>query len=206
MRINVKEKFMELSWILLGIAVVLVLFGVMIYNRLVTLRNQVKNAWSQIDVQLQRRYDLIPNLVETVKGYMSFEKGTLEAVVKARSQAIAARDAVEQKGGPTAGGSIKSLLGAEIALQRSLGNILALAENYPQLRASETMKSLQEELSTTENRIAFARQAYNDQGMSYNTAQQTFPAVIFATIFGHHPVEMYEVADQDAKKAVKVAF
>lgn len=191
---------------IIAIIVILALFLIGIYNRLITLRNQVKNAWSQIDVQLQRRYDLIPNLVETVKGYMAFEKGTLEAVINARSNAMAARQAVEQSGGPTEGGSVKNLAQAETILQRSLGNIFALAENYPQLRSSETMQNLQEELSSTENKVAFARQAYNDQSMQYNTSQQTFPTVLVASLFGHHPVEMYEVEDQAAKKAVKVSF
>ncbi len=191
--------------ILLVIVVLLALFVMGIYNRLVTLRNQVKNSWSQIDVQLQRRYDLIPNLIETVKGYMSYEKSTLEAVVQARSQAIAARNAVNEKGGPTES-SIKGLIGAEVSLKRSLGDIFALAENYPQLKASETMKNLQEELSSTENKIAFARQGYNDQVMGYNTAQQQFPAVLVASMFGHHPAELYEVENQEAKKAVKVSF
>lgn len=191
--------------IILGILLLLVLFGIGIYNRLVNLRNQVKNAWSQIDVQLQRRYDLIPNLVETVKGYMTYEKGTLEAVIQARGQAVAAREAIKRSGGPTEG-SLKELLGAEAVLQRGLGNIFALAENYPQLRASETMQRLQEELSTTENKIAFARQSYNDQAMMYNTSQQEFPAVMLAGMFGHHPVDMYQVADEQAKKPVKVSF
>lgn len=198
-----------MSWFAIGLLVVivlLVLFAIGLYNRLVTLRNQVKNAWSQIDVQLQRRYDLIPNLVETVKGYMNFERGTLEAVVKARSDAMAAREQVQSAGGPTGDGSIKQLLGAETALNRSLGNFFALAENYPQLRASENMQTLQEELSSTENKIAFARQAYNDQGMQYNTAQQEFPAVLVASMLGHHPVEMYELADQAAKQPIKVSF
>lgn len=195
-------------WFGITIAVILlliILFVIGIYNRLVALRNQVKNAWSQIDVQLQRRYDLIPNLIETVKGYMSYEKGTLEAVVSARTQAIAARDEVERAGGPTSK-SIKPLLGAEAALKQSLGNIFALAENYPQLKANETMQRLQEELSSTENKVAFARQAYNDQVMLYNTSQQEFPAVLVAGTFGHHPVEMYEVEDKVARQAIKVSF
>ena len=197
---------MGLAITLIAIVALLVLLLIGIYNRLIGSRNQVKNAWSQIDVQLQRRYDLIPNLVETVKGYMNFEKGTLEAVVNARSQAMAARQAIEQSGGPTEG-SIKDLLVAESALKGALGNIFALAENYPQLKASETMQRLQEELSTTENKIAFARQSYNDQVMSYNTMQQVFPAVLVASAFGHHPAELYEVEDKEqAKKAVKVAF
>lgn len=201
-----QEDFMWIGITILVVLVLLVLFVIGIYNRLVALRNQVKNAWSQIDVQLQRRYDLIPNLVETVKGYMGYEKGTLEAVINARTQAVAARDQVEKSGGPTEGGSLKQLLGAEMTLQKSLGNIFALAENYPQLRASETMQRLQEELSSTENKVAFARQAYNDQGMMYNTTQQEFPAVLVAAMFGHHPVDMYAVENQEAKNAVKVSF
>lgn len=191
--------------ILIAVVVILLFWGVGIYNRLVNLRNQVKNAWSQIDVQLQRRYDLIPNLVETVKSYMSYEKGTLEAVIQARNQAASARESLAQAGGPTEG-SMKGLLGAEATLQGAMGKFFALAENYPQLRASENMKMLQEELSSTENKVAFARQAYNDQAMFYNTAQQQFPAAIFASMFGHHPVDLFEVQDPEAKKAVKVSF
>lgn len=189
----------------LAVILLLALYGVALYNRLVTLRNQVKNGWSQIDVQLQRRYDLIPNLVETVKGYMSYEKGTLEAVVNARNQAVSARSALEKAGGPTES-SLKGVLGAEASLKGALGSFFALAENYPELRASENMRVLQEELASTENRVSFARQAYNDQAMQYNTAQQQFPAVLFAATLGHHLVELYEVQDQEAKKAVKVSF
>ena len=195
-------------WFLFGILIfvaIVILWVIGIYNRLVSLRNQVKNAWSQIDVQLQRRYDLIPNLVETVKGYMSYEKGTLEAVVNARNTASAARKSLEQQGGPT-GGSLKELIGAETALKGALGNIFALAENYPQLRASENMTRLQEELSSTENKVSFARQAYNDQVLQYNTTQQQFPAVLIAAALGHHPADLYELADVEAKKAVKVSF
>jgi LemA protein len=190
---------------ILVIIALLVLFGIGIFNRLVTLRNQVKNSWSQIDVQLQRRYDLIPNLIETVKGYMAYEKGTLEAVVNARSNAVAAREAVAKSGGPTEA-SIQGLLQAEGTLQSSLGKIFALAENYPQLRASENMRNLQEELTSTENKVAFARQAYNDQVFQYNTSQQVFPAVLLAATFGHHPAELYEVEQPEVKKAVKVSF
>lgn len=193
---------------LIVLAVIVFVLGfwiIAIYNRLVSMRNQVKNAWSQIDVQLQRRYDLIPNLVETVKSYMSYEKGTLEAVTNARNQAASARELLKQAGGPTES-SLKGLIGAETALKGALGNFFAVAENYPQLRASENMKMLQEELSSTENKVAFARQAYNDQAMTYNTAQQQFPAVLVATAFGHHAVELYEIQDQEAKKAVKVSF
>lgn len=196
---------MSTTLILLALLAVALLWGVGIYNRLVTLRNQVKNAWSQIDVQLQRRYDLIPNLVETVKGYMNFEKGTLEAVVNARSQAMAARNNVAAAGGPTEG-SLKELMGAEANLKSALGNFFALSENYPQLRSSEPMQRLQEELSSTENKISFARQAYNDEAQNYNTAQQVFPTNLIASAFGHHPADLYVVEDVEAKKPVKVAF
>jgi LemA protein len=196
---------MSTTLIILGIIAVIALYAVSLYNRLVLLRNQVKNAWSQIDVQLQRRYDLIPNLVESVKGYMDFERGTLEAVIKARNQAASARESVQQQGGPTEA-SIQGVVGAEANLGRALTNFFALAENYPQLRASENMKQLQEELSSTENKIAFARQAYNDQAMSYNTAQEQFPANMMAASLGHHPVDLYVIKDEEAKKAVKVSF
>lgn len=191
--------------IIIGIIILFALWGIGIYNRLVQLRNQVKNAWSQIDVQLQRRYDLIPNLIEAVKGYMNYEKGTLEAVIDARNQAQAERQKVEANGGPTES-SIKNLIGAETALKGAMTNIMALAENYPQLRASENMQQLQEELSSTENKVAFARQAYNDNVMFYNTAQQQFPAALVANLFGHHPVELFVIEDEQAKKAPKVSF
>lgn len=191
--------------VILVIAALLAFWGIGIYNRLVQLRNQVNNAWSQIDVQLQRRYDLIPNLIETVKGYMTYEKGTLEAVINARNQAQAARSRIENSGGPTES-SIKELIGAETALRGAMTNIMALAENYPQLRASENMQQLQEELSSTENKVAFARQAYNDNVMLYNTTQQEFPAVLLAGTLGHHPVELFQVEDQQVKKAPKVTF
>src|ERR1700729_3351485 len=153
--------------ILLGIIAFGVLWVAGLYNRLISLSNQVKNAWSQIDVQLQRRYDLIPNLVESVKGYMQYERGTLEAVINARNTAQAARETVNKMGGPTENASLKDLAQAEGALRSSLGNIFALMENYPQLRASENMKQLQEELTATENRVAFSRQAYNDAVLTY---------------------------------------
>ena len=196
---------MTFGLVLLGILAVLALWLAGIYNSLVSLRNQVKNSWSQIDVQLQRRYDLIPNLVETVKGYMGYEKGTLEAVVQARSQAMAARDSLQKSGGPTES-SLQGLVGAETALKGALTNFFALSENYPQLRASENMQRLQEELSSTENKVAFSRQAYNDQVLAYNNAQQVFPAVLVASFFGHHPADLFEVSEPEAKKAVKVSF
>lgn len=191
--------------VIIAILALLLLFGIGIYNTLVTARNQVKNAWGQIDVQLQRRYDLIPNLVESVKGYMNFEKGTLESVIKARNQAANARSALQEAGGPTEG-SMQPLLGAETALRGALGNFFALAENYPQLRSTENMKQLQEELSSTENKISFSRQAYNDQVLNYNNAQQRFPAVLFASMLGHHPADLFAIEDAEAKKPVKVSF
>lgn len=196
---------MDFNTIFLIAIAILFLWGFFLFNRLITMRNQVKNAWSQIDVQLQRRYDLIPNLVETVKGYMGYEKSTLEAVINARNQAQAALQTLQKSGGPTQG-SLKELMSAESSLRGAVGSIFALAENYPQLRANETMARLQEELSSTENKIAFARQAYNDQVLSYNTAQQQFPALLVASLFGHRPSDSYEVSDQEAKKAVKVSF
>lgn len=191
--------------IIIIILAILVFWAVAIFNHLVTLKNQVKNAWSQIDVQLRRRYDLIPNLVESVKGYMGHEKGTLEGVVKARNQAIAARESIEKQGGPTES-SLKQLIGAETALQGALANVFALSESYPELRASENMKVLQEELSSTENRVAFSRQGYNDQVLRYNTYQQKFPALILAQTFGHQSADLYEVGEAEAKEPVKVSF
>lgn len=193
--------------ILIIILVILVGWVIAIYNRLISLRNQVKNAWSQIDVQLQRRYDLIPNLVETVKGYMSYEQTTLRQVIEARNQAAAAREVLEKKGGPTGeGASLKELIGAETTLRGALGGIFALAENYPALRATENMQRLQEELASTENKVAFSRQSYNDTTMLYNIAQQKFPTNLVASAFGHHPADLFVVEEAEAKKAVKVKF
>lgn len=191
--------------IIIAIIALVLLWVWGIYNRLVRLKNEVQNAWSQIDVQLQRRYDLIPNLIETVKGYMTYEKSTLEAVIGARNQAKSSLDALKASGGPTEG-SLKQLIAAESTLKGSLGQIFALAENYPQLRATENMQRLQEELSSTENKVAFARQAYNDSAMTYNVNQQEFPAVLVASMFGHKPSDLFNVEDAEAKKAVKVQF
>ena len=192
--------------IILLIALFLVFWAIGIFNLLVRLRNQVKNAWGQIDVQLQRRYDLIPNLVDTAKAYMNFEKSTLEAVIQARNQAVSAREHLQQQGGPTAQGSLKELLSAEAMLGGALGKVFALVESYPQLKASEPMMRLQEELSSTENKVAFSRQAYNDQVMSYNNAQQQFPNTVFASMFGHHAADLFEVDSVEVKKAPKVSF
>jgi LemA protein len=199
-----------MGWTILIIVAIIIIIGAWLagmYNRLVNLRNQVKNAWSQIDVQLQRRYDLIPNLVETVKGYMNFEQSTLQKVIEARNQAMSARDKLEKQGGPTGeGGSLKELIGAETSLKGALGGIFALAENYPALRSTENMQKLQEELSSTENKVAFSRQSYNDAVMNYNIQQQVFPTNIFAQMFGHHPADLFETQEAEAKKAVKVQF
>lgn len=191
--------------VIIALIVLFALWAIGIYNRLVQLKNQVNNAWSQIDVQLQRRYDLIPNLVEAVKSYMGYEKSTLEAVIAARNQAQDARAKLNLAGGPTEG-SLKDLATADAALRGAVTNIMALAENYPQLRASENMQQLQEELSSTENKVAFSRQAYNDSVMLYNTNQQEFPAVLVASALGHHLVEQFQVDDPQAKKAPKVSF
>ena len=196
---------MSTGIILLIVAFVIIFWAAGIYNNLVRLKNQVKNAWGQIDVQLQRRYDLIPNLVETVKGYMTYEKETLEAIVDARSRAMNARETLKSQDMPT-GDAMKELMSAETVLKNTLPQIFALSENYPQLRASENMAQLQEELRTTENQVAFARQSYNDQVMSYNTAQEQFPAVMVAKMLGHSPAELYKVEEESAKKAVNVSF
>lgn len=191
--------------VLVGVLALLAVWAIGTYNKLVRQRNEVKNSWGQIDVQLQRRYDLIPNLVEAVKGYMAHEKGTLEAVVQARNAASTARENIQQAGGPTES-SLGALMSAEAALKNSIPRIFALAENYPQLRASENMQQLQEELSTTENKVAFARQAYNDVVLSYNNTQQEFPSNILAGYFGHHPADLFQISEEQAKKAPKVSF
>jgi LemA protein len=184
--------------IVLVVVVVLVLMVVGIYNKLVTLRNRFKNAFAQIDVQLKRRYDLIPNLVETAKGYMAHERQTLEAVISARNQAVNANQrAAANPGDATA---MQGLMGAEGALTGALGKLFALAEQYPNLKANETMSQLMEELTSTENK------AYNDSVMTYNTARQTFPTVLFAGMFGFQDAGLFEVTAPQEREAVKVKF
>jgi LemA protein len=193
------------SWIFLAIVVVLVVWAIAIYNGLVTLRNRFKNAFAQIDVQLKRRYDLIPNLVETVKGYIKHERETLEAVIKARNQAVAAANAAGANPGNPA--AMQQLGAAEGALTGVLGRMFALAEAYPDLKANQNMLSLQEELSSTENKVAFSRQAYNDAVMEYNTRRESFPANLFAGFFRFGPAELLAATESaEERKAPKVAF
>lgn len=174
---------MMTSWVILGLAILCLLYGVAIYNRLVTLKNRFENAFAQIDVQLMRRYELIPNLVETVKGYLKHERETLENVTAARNQALSAlKTAAKQPGSVTA---IDSLASAESTLAGALGALNIAVEAYPDLKASENVSQLFEELRTTENKIAFARQAFNDGVMNYNTYKQTFPPILLAGMFGH---------------------
>lgn len=195
---------MSAGVIILAVLVGLVLFVISIYNKLVALRNRFKNAYAQIDVQLNRRYDLIPNLVETAKGYMSHEKDTLEAVIQARNQAMSAsKGAATNPGDPD---SMSKLMQAEGALGGTLGRLFALSESYPDLKANQTMGQLMEELSTTENKVAFSRQSYNDAVMQYNTAREVFPAVVVANNFGFKEAQLFEVTSEEAKDAVKVSF
>jgi LemA protein len=194
--------------ILLLVVIVPVFFVLMwligAYNRLVALRNRFKNAFAQIDVQLKRRYDLIPNLVETAKGYIKHERGTLEAVIAARNAASAANVRAAQSPGDAV--AMKELSGAETALAGTLGRLFALAEAYPDLKANTTMLSLMEELTSTENKIAFARQAYNDSVMSYNTARETFPTNLIAGPFNFGPAELFVIEKPEEKVAPKVSF
>jgi len=174
------------------------------YNRLVALRNRYKNAFAQIDVQLKRRYDLIPNLVETAKGYIKHERGTLEAVIAARNAASSANARAAQTPGDAS--AMKDLSGAETALTGTLGRLFALSEAYPDLKANTTMMSLMEELTSTENKVAFARQAYNDAVMSYNTRRETFPTNILAGSFNFGPAELFVIEKAEEKEAPKVSF
>ncbi|MBN1676209.1 MAG: LemA family protein [Kiritimatiellae bacterium] len=190
--------------VVLAVVVVLVLFIIGIYNRLVTLRNRYKNAYAQIDVQLKRRYDLIPNLVETAKGYMAHERETLEAVVKARGAAFNASQAAAANPGDP--GAMKGLMGAESMLTGALGRLLVVVERYPDLKANQQMSQLMEELTSTENRISFARQAYNDGVTSYNTQRETFPSVMFAGMFGFSAAELFEIEAPEQREAPKVQF
>ena len=191
-------------WIILAIIVVLAFWAVQIYNNLVNLRNRVRNGFAQIDVQLTRRYDLIPNLVEAVKGYMKHERETLEAVINARNSAVAGlKQASADPANPDA---IKALAAAETTLGGTLGRLFALAESYPDLKANQNMLQFQEELGSTENKVAFARQAFNDAVMSFNTACENFPANIIARNFGFKLAEFLEIGDETKREAPTVSF
>ncbi len=191
-------------WIFLALIVVVVLSVIGIYNGLITLRNRYKNAFAQIDVQLKRRYDLIPSLVETAKGYLKHERGTLEAVIQARNQAVtAAGKAAVLPGDPQAMGNLKS---AEAGLSGALGKLFALAEAYPDLKANQTMLSLMEELTSTENKISFSRQAYNDAVMEYNISREKFPNVLLAGSFGFSTAALLELESAEERKKPEVKF
>jgi LemA protein len=193
------------GWIALGVVVLFLIFVVGLYNGLIQRRNRIKNAFAQIDVQLTRRHDLIPNLVETVKGYIKHERETLEAVIQARNTAVAGLKAVS--GNPTDAQAMQQLAGAEGALSGALGRLFALAEAYPDLKANQNMMQLSEELTSTENRVAFARQAYNDAVLDYNNARETFPGSVVASAFAFTPATTLEIEDIVTKRiAPKVAF
>ena len=190
--------------VLLVILVVLALWAVGIYNGLVAGRNGYKNAFAQIDVQLTRRYDLIPNLVETAKGYMKHERETLEAVIQARNSAVSGLSAAKSNPGDAA--AMQQLAGADNALTQTLGRLFALSEAYPDLKANQNMMQLSEELTSTENKVAFARQAYNDSVMSYNNRREMFPGSIFANMFAFLPAELLKIESEQKREVPKVQF
>jgi LemA protein len=193
------------GWIFIAVVVALVAFAIAMYNRLVVLRNRFKNAYAQIDVQLKRRYDLIPNLVEAAKGYIAHERGTLEAVVAARGAAVSA--AQRAAGAPGDPAAMQGLSQAEGALGGALGRLLAVFEAYPDLKANQNVLAVQEELSSTENKVAFARQGYNDAVMEYNTKRESFPENTMAGMFGFGPAELLQATESAAERqAPKVSF
>jgi len=193
-----------MSWVILALLVGLVLWAVGIYNGLVMARNAYKNAFAQIDVQLTRRYDLIPNLVEVAKQYMAHERGTLEDVVQARNSAVSGlNNAKANPGDPAA---MQQLSGAENMLTGALGRLFALAEAYPDLKANQTMMQLSEELTSTENKVAFARQAYNDAVMDYNNRREMFPNSVVANAFAFQPASLLEIESEEKRQPVKVDF
>ncbi len=191
-------------WVIVIVVVVLAVLLIGMYNGLVTLRNRFRNAFAQIDVQLKRRYDLIPNLVETAKGYLKHERETLEAVVKARNQAVSAEKTAGEN--PGQADAMRSLGNAEGALQGALSRLMVVVERYPDLKADKNMMMLQEEITSTENKVAFARQAYNDVVMKYNTKREVFPTNLFAGLFGFGAAQLFEVTEPAEREAPKVKF
>jgi LemA protein len=195
---------MVTTLIFVAVIIVIVFIAIAMFNNLVRLRNVFKNAFAQIDVQLKRRYDLIPNLVETAKRYLAHEHDTLADVIAARNGAVSANSrAASNPGDPQ---SMQALIAAESGLTGSLGKLFALSENYPDLKANQTMSQLMEELTSTENKISFSRQAYNDAVMVYNTARETFPGNIFAGSFNFQAATMWEITESKEREAVKVKF
>jgi LemA protein len=196
--------FLAFLGILLVVFLVLAVVVVGMYNGLVTLRNLFRNAFAQVDVQLKRRHDLIPNLVETAKGYLAHESGTLTAVIEARAKATQAN--VRFAGNPGDPAAMRDVLQAESGLSGALGRLMVVSENYPQLKADAQMRALMEELTSTENRIAFARQAYNDAVLAYNNGRETFPQVLVANTFGFVPADFFKVENEAERAAPSVKF
>lgn len=195
----------HLIWIVpLAVVALIALWWIATYNGLVSRRNETKNAWSQIDVQLKRRYDLIPNLVETAKGYLKHERETLEAVIAARNQAVSAQKTAAANPGDAA--AMQQLGGAENALTQTLGRLFALSEAYPDLKANQNMMQVSEELTSTENKVAFARQGYNDSVMGYNNRREMFPGSLVAGMFGFQPASLLEIDNPAKREAVQVKF
>jgi LemA protein len=194
----------SMGWIILAIVVLLAFFAVGIYNGLVTARNAYRNAFAQIDVQLTRRHHLVPNLVETVKGYLAHERQTLEAVINARNTAVSGLKAAAANPGDPA--AVQQLAGAENALSGALGRLFALAEAYPDLKANRNMMQLSEELTTTENKVAFARQAYNDSVMGYNNKREVFPSSVVANMFAFTPAQLLEIESAAKREVPQVSF
>jgi len=193
-----------MGWVLLLVPVVLLFAAIAIYNGLITARNGYKNAFAQIDVQLTRRHDLIPNLVEVAKGYLAHERETLDAVISARAKAVSGLGVA--KGSPGEAQAMQALGASEGALSGALGRLMMVAEAYPDLKANQTMMQVSEELSSTENRVAFARQAFNDAVMVYNNGREVFPASFIAGMFQFQPAALLEIAEPGMREAPKVTF